>query len=113
VFDREINDDPWEEHIRLFPYCGFLRNVHNSKSIGTKLSDSGVVRNYTTSSQDSKGDKRKNRPNYFANVRREIRVIQSLRKTFNTGKGDVLSDILGEAIVVPFIMTAVSSNVTE
>ena len=87
--------------------------MHNIKSIGTKLSHNRVVRDYASSSHNRTEHKRKTLPNYLANVRREIRVIQSLRKTFNTGKGDVLSDILGEAIVLPFIMTAASSNVTE
>ena len=83
--------------------------MHNGKDIEKQLSDNEIVLKYTTPSYERFEDNPRNRTNYFLNLRREMTVIKSLRKKFNTGKGDALSDILGEAIILPFIVTAASS----
>ena len=83
--------------------------MHNGKNIEKQLSDNEIVLEYTTPSYERFEDKPRNRSNYFVNLKREMTIIKSLRKKFNTGQGDALSDILGEAIILPFVVTAASS----
>ena len=95
VHSWEANDDPWEEHAREYPRCGFLNKCYKTNKDSKTENDS--LSNKESCPTNNETDVNGNKTNAKRTSAEKSCIIELLRKKFDDDKeSEILSYILGE-----------------